>query len=212
MPGSLFGADVDARFRSVRASTIVADTITGLTRDQMPQEDFVGYPIPLSSVRVHDNMAALLPAAAADDDMGLVTGTPGTDDLTLQGVDFGATSSDEKCAFQWRLPIEYQAGQSVRLRVHAGILTTVADGALTLDVECWRSDGEGSVGSDLYAGSAADINDTTTADQDFTIDAATLSPGDLLIFRLSFAGSDTGNAGVMIPLITRIEPQVDIKG
>jgi hypothetical protein len=162
------------------------------------------YKLPLTKAKTHDAMATDLPAAAADDDMGLITGTPGTDAPTLQGVDFGATTSDEKCAFEFVLPQEYRAGSAITLRAKAGILTTISDGTLTLDVECWKDAGDGTVGSDICATAAQDINSLTMANVDFTITPTGVVPGDKLIFRLSFAGSDTGNLGVMIPEIQNV--------
>lgn len=161
-------------------------------------------PIPLTEGKVHDAMATDLPTAAANDDMGLITGTPGTDAPTLQGVDFGGTTSDEKASFEIILPQNYVAGQSVTLRAHAGMLTTVSDGTATLDVEAWEAAATGAVGTDICATAAQSINSLTFANKDFTITPTGLVAGDKIIVRLSFAASDTGNAGVMIPEITSL--------
>lgn len=155
----------------------------------------------LTDARVHDALDDASPPTAANDDMAIVTGTPGTDAPTLQGVDFGGTTSDEKAAFEFVLPRTYRAGSTVTVRARAGILTTVADDSLTLDCECWKDAGDGSVGSDICATAAQDINSLTMANKDFTITPTGLAPGDKLIIRLSFAGTDAGNVGVMIPEI-----------
>jgi len=162
------------------------------------------YKLPATRARVHDAMATPLPGAAANDDMGLITGTPGTDAPTLQGEDFGGGTSDEKCAFEVVLPPAYRAGSAVTLRVKAGILTTVADTSLTLDAEVWKDAGDGTVGADLCATAAQDINSLTMADIDFTITPTGLGPDDRLIVRLSFAGTDAGDLGVMIPEIQNV--------
>lgn len=172
--------------------------------------DLQAYPVRVTECRVHDAMSTVLPAAAAADDMGVNTGTPGTDGPSLRGVDFGATASDEKCGFQFVLPQSYRAGETITLRCHAGMLTTVADGSATLDVECWKDDGDGTVSADICATAAQNINSLTLADKDFTITPTGLEGGDLLNVRLSFAGSDTGNLGVMIPTITAITVLLDI--
>lgn len=158
----------------------------------------------ITDARVHDSMDDALPATAANDDMAIITGTPGTDAPTLQGVDFGGTTSDEKCAFEFVLPRTYRAGSPVTLRAKAGILTTIADDSLTLDVECWKDAGDGSVGSDICATAAQDINSLTMANKDFTITPTGLEPGDRLIIRLSFAGTDAGDLGAMIPEIQNV--------
>ena len=196
---------VKVRFSNVDENAAVA-------RSAIVQEDLVPYTIPLTSIRVHDAMATNLPGTAANDDMGLITGTPGTDAPTLQGVDFGGTSTDEKGAFEFVLPAEYVTGQTITLRVTGAMLTTVSDGTATVDAECWVATSAGAVGSDICATAAQSINSLTSADKDFTITPTSLAAGDRLIVRLSFAGSDTGNAGVMIPEVSRVQMLLDIKG
>jgi len=163
------------------------------------------YPVALTEARIHDSMDDFLPATAADDDMAIITGTPGTDAPTLQGVDFGGTTSDEKAAFEVVLPPDYIDGQSVTVRVRAAMLTTVADTSCTVDVEAFETDGDGAVGSDLCSTAAQSMNSLTPANLDFTITPTGLAAGDHLIIRLSFAGTDSGNAGVMIPEISAVD-------
>ena len=172
--------------------------------------DAQAFPIRLTDCMTHDSIAVNLPATSSADDMGLVTGTPGTNAPTLKGVDFGATTSDEKCAFQFALPHSYRDGETITLRCHAGMLTTISDGTATLDCECWSDDGDGTVSADKCATAATTINSLTLADVDFTITPTGLVGGSLLNFRLAFIGSDTGNVGVMIPTITAITVLLDI--
>ena len=162
------------------------------------------YPVPLTNAKIHDAMDDFLPDTAANDDMAIITGTPGTDAPTLQGVDFGGTTSDEKCAFELELPPDYIAGQSVTVRVRAAMLTTVADTSCTVDVEAFETDGDGAVGSDICATAAQSMNSLTPANLDFTITPTNLAPGDTIIVRLSFAGTDSGNLGVMVPEISAL--------
>jgi hypothetical protein len=187
-------------------------SLATIARSGITQQDLVPYTIPLTSLRVHDAMATALPATAANDDMGLITGTPGTDSPTVQGVDFGGTTSDEKSAFEFVLPAEYVAGETITARVRAAMLTTVSDGTATVDVECWVAGVDGAAGSDICATAATTINSLTPGNKDFTITPTSRAPGDRLIVRLSFAGSDTGDLGVMIPEITLVQMLLDIKG
>lgn len=188
-------------------------SITGtVDRSNLVQDDLAEYDVPLTSCKVHNALHTDLPATAADDDAALITGTPGTDAPTIQGVDFGGTTSDEKFAFEYQLPPEYVDGQSVSCRVRGGMLTTVADDACTVDVEAWKADGDGAVGSDLCATSALSINSLTKANKDFTITPTGLAAGDKLIIRVSFAGNDSGDAGVMVPEISKLSMLLDIKG
>lgn len=161
------------------------------------------YPLPITSAKVHDAMATNLPATAANDDMAIITGIPGTDAPTLQGVDFGGTSTDEKCAFEYILPPQYRAGSPVTIRLRAAMLTTVSDGTATVDVNVYKPTANGAVGADLVETAAQSINSLTPADKDFVVTPTGFVAGDRLIIRLAFAGSDTGNVGVMIPEISK---------
>jgi len=188
-------------------------SITGtVARSNLVQDDLKPYSIDLTRLRVHDALQTNLPAMAANDDMAIITGTPGTDAPTLQGVDFGGTSTDEKAAFIFPLPAEYVSGETITVRVRAAMLTTVSDGTALVDVECWKQDGDGAVGSDICATAAQSINSLTPANKDFTITPTGLVAGDLLVIRLAFSGSDTGNLGVMIPEISKVSVLLDVKG
>lgn len=192
------------------ARNLVPDSF--LTRTEFETEENVPYRIPITSCRVHDAMDTVLPNAAAADDMGLITGTPGTNALLLQSVDFGGTTSDEKCAFEFVLPAEYQAGESITVKIRAGAITTLPDTSSTIDVECWPVAADGTVGADICATAAQSIRSLTMADKSFVITSTGLVAGDLLIIRLSFAGSDTGNLGVMALQINRIDVLLDVRG
>jgi hypothetical protein len=188
-------------------------SITGsIARGNLVQDDLAPYVIDLTQMRVHDARQTNLPGTAANDDMGLITGTPGTDAPTLQGVDFGGTTTDEKTAFTFTLPPEYVSGETITLRVRAAMLTTVSDGTATVDAEVWKEDGAGDVGTDICATAPQSINSLTPANKDFTITPTGLVAGDVLQVRLAFAGSDTGNVGVMIPEISKVTMLLDVKG
>ena len=204
-----------AETMTVPPSSVGSDAINPaepIERDKLEQEALTPYTIDLTRCRVHDALHTNLPATAANDDMALITGTPGTNAPTLQGVDFGGTSTDEKCAFVFTLPPEYDPGETITLRVRGAMLTTISDGTATVDVEAWPIDGDGDVDADICATAAQSINSLTPADKDFTLTPTGLAPGDQLIVRLSFGGSDTGNAGVMIPEISRVQMLLDIRG
>lgn len=200
---------------SCEASSItdaMISSVAAIARSKLDQDDFAEDVIPLTAMRVHDALHTVLPSTAASDDMALITGTPGTDAPTLQGVDFGGTSTDEKCAFLYSLGPEYVDGESFYVRVRAAMLTTVSDGTATVDVECFKYDSNGAVGADLCATSAQSINSLTPANKDFEITPTGLVRGDQFYIRVSFGGSDTGNAGVMIPEIYKVAVRKDIKG
>lgn len=189
--------------------------INGIGRSQATQENNVVYPLPIADGgwRTWDARQTVLPGTAAADDLAIITGTFGTDVPTIQGSDFGGTSITQRAARQIVLPPEYVSGQSITLRFAAGMLTTVADDSCTLDVEAYLSSREGAVsGADLCSTGAQSINSLTYGDYDFTLTPTARSAGDLIDVRITIAGTDSGNAGVMIPEIGQIELLLDVKG
>jgi len=132
--------------------------------------------IDFASMRVFDNPAALLPAAGAADDLGFVIGTPGTNAASLQTEDLKAEGGNptlNKAMFYWVVPASYSAGATVNIVANAGMITTIADDAVTLDLTCWVPDyanADGTVSSDLIGTAAQSINSLTFADKTFVLD------------------------------------------
>ena len=192
-----------------------ANTISAIARSSLTQDALVPYTIPLTDMRVWNAVQTILPAAANEDDMGLITGTWGADVPTIQGVDFQGATSDEKALFCFALPAEYDAANTITVRLRAAMLTTVSDGTATVDVECYKSSRDGAAAgtpTDLCTTAAQNMNSLTPANYDFTITPTGLAAGDLLLFRLAFAGSDTTHAGAMVQEISQVEVLLDVKG
>lgn len=181
-------------------------------RASITQQDDREYPINLVDLRVWDALHTNLPGTAAADDLALVGGTFGTGAPTVRGVDFGGTTTTAHARFLFQLPVEYVAGQSVTLRLRGGMLTTVSDGTATVDAAVHKLDKDGGVSADLCATAAQSINSLTIANKDFTVTPTSLAPGDVLDIRVTVAGSDTGNAAVMIPVLTNAALLLDVKG
>lgn len=155
---------------------------------------------------------AVLPASAADDDLALIPGTWTTGVPSIQTLDFGGTNTTAYARAQIRLPWEYVTGETVKLRFHAGALTTLPDTTLTLDCVVYLSGKESVVsGGDICATAAQDIRSLTMADIDFTITPTTLSPGDMLDVRIAINGVDAGNLGVMTGCIGHVELLCDVR-
>lgn len=171
------------------------------------------YTVPWTLWRVWDAQQTNLPApVVTDDDLSLVGGTFGTGVPSLQTDDFGGTTTTQYARAQIPLPADYVAGQTVTLRFHAGILTTIADDVCTLDVECYKSDEETLVdAADICATTIQNINVLTMADFDFTITPGTLSPGDMLDVRIVVVGTDVGNLGVMKGCIGAVQLLCDVR-
>lgn len=184
-----------------------------LARSNLVQDELQPFAIPMTDWRTWDAMATNLPAAGANDDLGLVTGTLATHSPTLQSGDLKAAGATTRYArAQVRVPMEYDAGQSVTLRFHAGMVTTVSDGTATLDVQAYKSDEEVAVGADICATGAQSINSLTFADIDFTITGTTLSPGDILDVRIAVAINDTTTVTAVIGCVGAAKLLCDVKG
>lgn len=184
-----------------------------IQRSKLQQETLAEYPVPLPSGYTWDAAATNVPAAAANDDLGLVTGTPGSAAISLQTGDLkNAGATTRKVGFTVVIPPEYVAGETAVLRISGGMISTVASATATVDVECWKSDEDATAGADICATSAQSINSLTFADKDFTLTPTTLAPGDILEIVISVAVTDSATASAVIGCIGAIKLCLDIKG
>lgn len=180
---------------------------------KLAQRVLAAYPVDLASLRTWDAAATTLPATPATDDLGLVTGTFGTDALTVQTGDLkaaGATSRKARLAL--RVPANYDDGQTIQVRIRAGMLTTEADTSATVDLEAYLPDGDGVVGSDLCATDAISINSLTIADRDFTITASGVDPGSLLECVVTVAVNDGATGTAVTGVVTAVTLLADTRG
>lgn len=183
-------------------------------RSEFTQENLAVYPIPWTYFRVWDAVQTNLPGTAASDDLELTGGTWATGVPSIQTGDLkNAGSTTRYARFQLQLPPEYVAGETVKIRLHAGMKTTVASSAATADLEVYKSGREFLVsGSDLCTTAATTINSTTLADKDFDITATALSPGDILDVRLAILVNDSATVTAVIGCVGSAELLLDIKG
>ena len=181
---------------------------TALTRDSIAQDDLQPYVIPLTQLRTWDALATNLPATAGNDDMGLVTGTPGTHAPTVVGADAGGTTATNKAGFLFSLPPEYQDGETVTLRVNAA-MAVISDKTATLDATVYDL---AAPSSDICATAAQSINSATAANKDFTITPTNLVAGDQLFVVLTTAVTDSGDAAPNInAVINSVSLLLDIR-
>jgi hypothetical protein len=204
---ALQAAGADGDWIEVLPSTNTA--FGTVPRTNLTQEDLVAYPLPLDAFRTHDALQTVLPGTASADDLGLSTGTLGTSSPVLQTVDFGGTTTTAYGRIRFAVPAEYVAGQTITLRLNAGMLTTISDGTATIDAQVYRA---AAPTVDVCATAATTINSLTASNKDFTITPTNVVPGDILDIRVAIAGSDTGDAGVMRGQIYSADLLLDIKG
>jgi len=196
----------------ITGNLVVDGVMPTYARSNLAQDNNEPFVIPWEAFRVHDALATNLPGTPATDDLGLVGGTFGSASPKISTGDVKAAGCTRYARFQFGLPPEYVDGQTITLRLHAGMTTTVADGSATLDVEAYQSDGEAGVGSDICATAAQSINSLTMADKDFIITPTGVSAGDVLDIRLTIAVADSATVTAVIADVTAATMLVDIQG
>lgn len=193
---------------SIPGRTLTADA--EIARSQMAQVAYHETPIRFTDLRTWDAFATLLPGTAATDDLALITGTPGTDALEVQAGDVKAAgSSSRKAGFQLVVPDNWEDGQSLEVRINAGMETTVADNSCTVDLEAWLPSAPT---TDLVATAAQDMNSLTAADFDFALTITTIDPSDILLCVVTIAYNDAATGTAVTPVIYSIARRCDTRG
>jgi hypothetical protein len=194
--------------------TVKSDGISAQDRSSILRQDANAiFPIDLTALRVWDAFATNLPGTAATDDLALVGGTFGTSPPVVSAGDLKAVGATTRYArFQVRLPECYDSGETITLSLSAGMATTVADTSCTLDVECYKIDKVGGIGSDLCSTAATSINSLVFAAIPFTITSSGLVAGDVFDVRVAIACNDAATGTAVTPTIAAIDLLADIKG
>ena len=187
-------------------------TMNEITRAQHAQEDLASYFIPWGNWRVWDAFQTVLPGTSATDDLGLYGGTFATASPSIRTYDVKTLTTTLYARTTLWLPPEYVAGETVTLRFHAGMITTVAGTSCTIDAQCYESDKESGIGADLVTTAAQSINSLTLADKDFTVTPTTLSPGDILDLRIAISVVDAATGTAVISTVGFAALLCDIRG
>jgi len=147
-------------------------------------------------------------------DLGLIAGTWGTDAPTLQTEDKGGNAAVETEYARFQIPItnDYVLDETLKIRIRAGMVTTVSDTTATVDLEVYFNDGDGAATTDLCSTAAQSMNSLTKANLDFTLTDNTISHGDILDCRVAVAINDGATGTVVIGEISAIKLIRDIKG
>lgn len=191
----------------------VGSRITELESGDMKAEGDIIEAISLDTLRIHDAFNSFLPSTSSSNDLGLYPGTFGTDGMLVRTADLkNAGSTTNYARFLCVVPPRYEAASSFKIRFYAGMETTVASSAATIDLEAYRLDGEGGISADLCATAAQSINSTSYANKDFTITSATLSAGDVLDCRVTVVVNDSGTVNPVIGSIGKIQKVLTMRG
>lgn len=185
----------------------VLGAITGsLSKSNIPVVQNSIFELPFANLRVWDAFATLLPATPAADDLGLVNQVFGSGGPPyVSAGDVKASSSTRRARFTYHMPIEYVAGRDASIRLHAGMLTTVAGTSCVVDLEAFLIGIDTAYdGVDLITSAAQSINSLTFAPIDFVLDTGNgLAPGDFIDVRVSVTWVDAATVTAVIPAIAK---------
>jgi hypothetical protein len=197
----------------IQGSLRVRGDLPEVPRSSLSQENFAPVSLPLENFRIWDAYGTLV-GTPASDDLGMAAGAFGTGCPYLSAGDLkaaGATTRRARTVV--RIPLEYVDGESVRIVLEAGMVTTVADTACTVDVEVFVVGGNTLVsGSDVVSTAAQSMNSLTFAEKAFDLTSTTLDAGTLLDVRVSVTCTDAATVTAVIPAIASARLSVDIKG
>jgi hypothetical protein len=194
--------------------TIGSTGISAQTRDTILEQDAnVRFPQPFANFRVFDAFATVLPGTAANDDLGIDTGTFGSAPVMLTGGDMKALGATTRRArLEVPVPECYEAAETLTFILTCGMVTTVADTSCTIDLEVYENDKDGTISADLCATAAQSMNSLTFSEKTFTVTATSLAPGDMLDVRVSITCTDAATGTAVTPKIGGFDLVCDIKG
>lgn len=206
------GATISAFPDAVISNAHVA-TNAAIATTKIAQRVLAEYQIEAIQWRVHDAFQTLLPTTSATDDLGITIGTFGTNAIYIGTSDLKAAGATTRYArVLVRLPPNYEAAETVVMRAHAGMITTVADTSATIDFEVYKVGTSATPSADLCATAAQSINSLVAADKDFTITATDLNPGDLLDVRMTIAVNDAASGTAVIAAAFNVALCCDTRG
>ena len=187
--------------------------LPSVARTALVQNDDLVFPVRLSDARVWDAFGTVLPTTGSSDDLGLYTGTFGTDNPYISSGDVKNATTTRYARFLIPVPECYVSGQSLTLRAAAGMVTTAASSSATIDFEAYLvGRATHKSGSDLVATSAISINTVGFSNRDFTLTTSTITPGLLLDVRVTIAVVDVATGTAVTPVLAALDLLADCQG
>jgi len=179
---------------------------------KMRQRVLAEYKVPVTNFRVWDAVASNPVSTAASDDLGLITGTWGTNPVRITAGDckaLGATT--RRIYFSIPIPPNYDDGETLQIRIRAKMETTIADTSCTVDLEAYIGN-DGALTSDLVSTAAQSMNSLTAANYDFTLSTGSVEPGDLIECRMTITCNDAATATAVTPAVYKVALLCDTRG
>jgi len=208
---------LNSAMTAANANTLVGGgSATGLhthPRANLVQDDAAVYRIPLQNCR--SNTGLVLDASGGDTLFSIVNGGFGTGTLTLKGEEAVSETETTTLCFEFALPPEYVASETVTVAVECKVDDSGAGNAATetIEIEAYELGDDGTVGVNLASGGAQDMSGGSDAFATYTstITDADLAAGDkLLVFVQTVIEEDNGTA--VYAVIGNIEVRLDVKG
>lgn len=191
--GTFTAGNVVLPANSVRSDAAI-QAGADIAHTKLAQRVLSSFPLRVEDWRVWNDPRAVLPNAAGGfDDLYIDDGTWGTNAWLIKSDDSGATSVTQYAARSVAIPFEYEDGQTLTIRIPCA-MQVIADDTATIDVECYASDGDGTLSADLCATVATSFNSTDWANKDFVITPATLTASMVLFIRITVAIVDAATA------------------
>ena len=161
---------------------------------KLAQRVLSSFPLRVEDWRIWDDPRAVLPnTAGGSDDLYIEDGTWNTNAWLLRSDDAGGTTVTQYAARSVVIPFEYEDGESLTIRVPCA-MAVVSNTSADIDVECFASDGDGTLSADLCDTAAQSFNSATFANKDFVITPTTLTASMVLFIRLKVVITDGTNA------------------
>jgi hypothetical protein len=195
-----------------------------IDRSKLAQDSLQTYPIRPDEWRNATQFYTVLgaPTTAV---LGIYTGGSGTNQnnaIWVGTADINSATTTVTARTVFTLPPEYDAGESVTLRLYAGMgvangtdTAYTADTSCTIDATAFEIDKDSitnTTGTDLVTTAVTDMNSTTIAAKDFTITPTNLAAGDSLDIKITISCSDGQTSNVVIPVIAGAEMLLDVQG
>ena len=187
-------------------STIGATNTITSTRAQLVQNDAQAYTVPVYSLRAADgNVLGISDGSDSGDHY--LTYSAGV--WALMGNSPSSDTQTDVSSFQFSLPPEYVAAETITIRANA--LYTADGDTKTVDLNVYKiNPTAGTKGSDICATAAITLTGTAAA-RDFTVTATALAPGDLLCVVLTTVFQDADGA-VGEAKVNSVQVLLDVKG
>ena len=161
---------------------IAGTTVTGVLAATNAPVD-----LPLTGARLIADWTTVVATTPGSSLLGL-SATVGS---VLLGNAASGNVKTDKAQFIFTLPAWYVSGGTITVRIRGKIATTLSTASSKVDVDSFKINADGAVGSDLCTTAAQQVT-TSYADYDFTITPTSRVAGETVVLVVATIADDTG--------------------